>query len=150
MRRTFITTTTTPIAPLTLLAPLLLLSLGGCDDARSDSAAPAGSATAAAKPVPGSFVQEAGFSTKFYAEELEKNKLFLFGRKASHNAFIEGGRKIKSEKMRTIPAGGPEAVIDGAARKTTLMFEYTPDEPAMENRLRKTVATRYSLPLSFE
>lgn len=137
-----------PLITTTLIAPLLLLALTGCDESRTDPAAPG--AAQAAKPVPGSYVEEAGFSTKFYAEELEKNKLYLFGRKASHVAFIEGGRKIKSEKMRTIPAGGPEATIDGAPRKTTLMVEYTPDEPAMENRLRKTVATRYSLPLSFE
>ncbi len=121
-------------------AGIFVLAATGCGDRPAEAAA-----AATTSPVPGSFVAESSAFSRFYAEELVGRRFYLFGRKATHSAFIASGRKILPEAMRTVPGAGPTITVDGATQRATLMVEYAPDEPAMESRLRKTMAKRYGL-----
>lgn len=87
---------------------------------------------------PGSF-QEGGVLTPFYGEEVHDNRLYVFGKKKTWEAF-QTSHEMDPQKCRRLIGQGPG--------RMTLIIETTKDEPAMDRRILETVKQRYNLDLS--
>ncbi len=122
------------------IAGIIVIAATSCGDRPAESGA-----GAATPPTPGSYLAESSAFSPFYAEELVGRELYLFGRKSTHSAFIAAGRRSMPDAWRTIPGAGPEIKVNGETQRARLMIERAPDQPAMESRLRKTMAKRYGL-----
>jgi len=118
-----------PRLSLAFIATLLVFA-AGCGDQRPEAAAVNG-----AKPVPGNHVEGGGFAP-FYAEILHEKRIYLFGTKATHDAFM-AAKELNPLKARMLIAKGPG--------RETVVVETDKDSPQMTKRLLNQFKSRYGL-----
>jgi len=99
--------------------------------------------TNATPATPGSY-QEGGGLSKFYAEELHDNRLYVFGSKKTWEDFVKTKEMNPLFSKRLIGKG---PVVGAGPQRMTIIVETTKDEPAKDKRILKTVAERYNLTL---
>jgi len=97
----------------------------------------------ATPPTPGSYHEGGGLS-KFYAEELHDNRLYVFGSKKTWENF-QMTKEMNPLFSKRLIGKGP--VVGAGPQRMTIIVETTKDEPAKDKRILKTVAERYNLTL---
>ena len=127
-------------------AATLAFMVGCTDDRAATSSTPAASGTpaaTAAPATPGSYQVGGGF-TKFYAEEVHDNRLYVFGSKKTWEDFVKT-KEMNPLNSRRLIGKGP--MIGQGPQRMTMIVETTKDEPAKDKRILETVAQRYNLTL---